>query len=185
MAEKRLLGTKILMVIAQDQFRDEELAEPRKIFLDEGAEVVVASTAAGVAKGMLGARCQPDAQVCDVNPAHYDAIVIVGGMGSPTYLWENTTVHRLLQQMDKDEKVVAGICLSGAVLAKAGVLKNKEATVWPCTESLAALAEGEARYLKKPVVFDGRTVTAVGPEAAHDFGQTIVEKLATKLTRTK
>jgi len=183
MAEKRLANTKILMVIAPDQFRDEELLEPRQIFLDEGAQVVVASTKAGAAKGMLGASFTPDVLLAEINPSDYDAIVVVGGMGSPTHLWENSDLHGLLKQMDGDEKVIAGICLSGAALAKAGVLKDKNATVWPMPESLSALEQGKARYLKQPVVYDGRTITANGPEAAREFGQTIVKELARNLSK--
>ena len=60
MAEKRLTGNKILMVIAPDQFRDEELLTPKEVLTQSGATVVVASTQTGEAKGMLGARVTPD-----------------------------------------------------------------------------------------------------------------------------
>ncbi len=183
MAEKRLTGTRILMVIAPDQFRDEELLEPKKIFLEEGAQVVVASTRDGEAKGMLGARCQPDTLLAKASAGDYDAIVVVGGMGSPQHLWDCADLHRLLKEMDREEKVISGICLSGAALARAGVLAGREATVWPAPESLAALNAGKARYKKEPVVCDGRVITANGPEAARQFGQAIVKELARRLSR--
>lgn len=178
MADKKLAGTRILMVVAPEQFRDEELLEPKRIFEEEGAEVVVASTAAGEAKGMLGARVTPDAQIKDVKPSDFDAVAVVGGMGSPTHLWENNTLHNLLRDMNAANKVVSAICLSGAALARAGVLENKEATVWPMPESLQALDDGKAKYKKQPVVKDGRTITANGPEAAREFGETIVKELS-------
>jgi protease I len=183
MAEGKLAGTKILMVIAPEQFRDEELLEPRAIFSEQGAEVVVASTRPGLSKGMLGASCMPDVLLKDVDSARFDAVVVVGGMGSPTHLWDCAELHELLKQMDKDDKIVSAICLSGAVLAKAGVLRERQATVWPMPESLAALEQGKARYLKLPVVCDGRTVTANGPEAASEFGLAVVRELARKLSK--
>lgn len=183
MAEKKLAGIKILMVIAHEQFRDEELLEPRKIFCDAGAEVIVASTGMGEAKGMLGAKVKPDMHLAKVKPADYDAVVVVGGMGSPTQLWDNPELHSVLQEMERSEKVISAICLSGAALARAGVLEGRKATVWPMPESLSALEQGKARYVKEPVVYDGRTITANGPEAAREFGETVVAELTRKLSR--
>jgi len=183
MADKKLAGTRILMVVAPEQFRDEELLEPKKIFEEEGAEVVVASTQAGEAKGMLGARVTPDAQIKDVKASEFDAVAVVGGMGSPDHLWQNDTLHNILREMNTTNKVVSAICLSGAALANAGVLESKEATVWPMPESLQALEKGKAKYKKQPVVKDGRTITANGPEAAREFGETIVKELAATKAR--
>ena len=45
MAETKLAGKKVLMVIPHTQFRDEEFFEPKKILESEGATVTVASTA--------------------------------------------------------------------------------------------------------------------------------------------
>ena len=183
MADKGLAGSKILMVIAPEQFRDEELLEPKKIFLDAGAQVAVASTSRGTATGMLGAKVEPDLLIGQARAADYDAVVVVGGMGSPEHLWDNQELHSLLQQCQKDGKILAAICLSGAVLAKAGLLAGKQATVWAMPESLAALQQGKAQYIKKPVVQDGRLITAEGPEAAKDFGHAVVNELARKASR--
>ena len=178
MADKKLAGKKVLMVIAPDQFRDEELLEPKKALLDEGAHVVVACREMKEAKGMLGAKVTPDMHLKDVKPQDFDAVTVVGGMGSPTYLWEDKDLHKLLQEMHSANKVVTGICLSGAVLARAGVLQNKNATVWPMPESIEALEQGKAHYRQEPVVQDGNIITAVGPEAVKEFGQAIVNELS-------
>ncbi len=183
MAEKRLAGTKILMVIAPEQFRDEELLVPRAIFVELGAEVVVASTRLGPSKGMLGAVYEPEALLKEIDGKAFNAIVVVGGMGSPEHLWDCAELHGLLKQMDQDEKIIAAICLSGAALAKSGVLKDKEATVWPMPESLSALAQGKARYRDQPVVSDSRIVTANGPDAAAEFANAIAAKVSGKLSK--
>lgn len=178
MAERKLAGRRVLMVVAPDQFRDEELLEPKKILEQEGAEVIVASTKPGEARGMLGARVTPDRQLSEVKASEFDAVTVVGGMGSPQYLWDNSTLHDILREMKQAEKVVSAICLSGAALAKAGVLEGKAATVWPMPDSLKALEEGKAKYEESPVVQDGRVITANGPEAARQFGQAIVKELS-------
>lgn len=173
----KLSGKRIVLVISPDQFRDEELLEPKKIFLSNGAEVVIASSKLQEATGMLGATVMPDLLLNDLKPENYDACVVVGGMGSPTYLWEDKTLHSFLQALHGRKKVVAAICLSGVVLAKAGLLKGKRATVWAMPESLAALEAGQAVYSKEHVVKDGIVVTADGPEAASRFAETITEAI--------
>ena len=177
MAEKKLSGVKVLMVIAQEQFRDEELLEPKEILEEAGAMITVASTKEGEAHGMLGTTVTADTVIDRVNSGDYHAIVVVGGMGSPEFLWNNAVLHKLLQQCQKDGKVVAGICLSGAALAKAGVLASKNATVWATEESLQALEAGQARYSQEHVVADGNIITADGPQAAGEFGQALLSAL--------
>lgn len=164
----------VLMVIAPEAFRDEELLVPRGVFQGESWQVDTVSTKAGRATGMLGAHEEITKTLADLRPESYDAVVVVGGMGSPAHLWENTDLHRILQKMDADGKVVAAICLSGAVLAKAGVLNGKKATVWEMPESLSALKAGGAHYTAEPVTVDGRIITANGPDAADTFARSVV-----------
>lgn len=172
-----LSGKRVLLVIAPEQFRDEEFLEPKKYLESQGAEVCVAACKKGEAKGMLGASATPDVLLSEVNPEDYAACVVVGGMGSPTYLWNDKDLHAILQTLHTHHKVIAAICLSGAVLAKAGVLKGKKATVWAMPESLAALETGAAIYTKEQVVKDGNIVTADGPEAAGKFAHAVAEAI--------
>lgn len=178
MAEKRLTGNKILMVIAPDQFRDEELLTPKEVLTQSGATVVVASTKAGEAKGMLGARVTPDIVLTDAKSQDYSAVIVVGGMGSPEHLWDEPKLHAIIKEMSRDQKVVAAICLSGAALANAGVLNGKQATVYSMPESLKAMQDGKAVYVQEHVVQDGKFITADGPEAAQKFAEVIVVELS-------
>ncbi|MBX9879005.1 MAG: DJ-1/PfpI family protein [Candidatus Obscuribacterales bacterium] len=177
MADKKLAGKRILMVIAPEEFRDEELLTPKEILEAAGAQVDVASTRMGEAKGMLGAKVSPSLTVQDANASNYQGVIVVGGMGSPSHLWSDTSLHKIISHLNDKGEVVAAICLSGAVLAKAGVLRSKKATVWPDETAINVLKEGQAQYLKEHVVADGNIITADGPEAAKKFGETIVETL--------
>lgn len=183
MTEKTLSGTKVLMIIAPQDFRDEELLEPKRILSEAGAQVTVASTKDGEATGMLGAKVRPDTVVDSQKAADYQAVVVVGGMGSPEHLWNHKHIHKLLTDAHTNGRVIGGICLSGAVLANAGVLAGKKATVWATDESLAALQNGKATYIKDHVVHDGNVITADGPEAAVDFGQKLVAALRSLTAR--
>jgi len=178
MTSKRLDGLKIVLVIAPDQYRDEELTIPQKAFLDEGAQVSVASTSLGEAKGMLGGTTQVDVLISNVLADDVDCAIVVGGMGSPEFLWENQSLHALLKNLNSQGKAIGAICLSSAVLARAGVLSGKKATVYSTPDSLKALQDGKATYVDSSVIQDGRIITADGPPAAQEFAETIIKELA-------
>lgn len=173
----RLTGKTVLMVIAPENFRDEELAEPKAILEGAGATVTVASTKAGACKGMLGATVTPDSTIASESASRYDAVVVIGGNGSPAHLWGNAPLHQILRDAKQANKVIGGICLSGAALARAGVLAGKHATVWRTDASVAEMRKGNAKLEESPVVVDGKVVTANGPAAATDFGRKLVQLL--------
>lgn len=177
---KKLEGKKILMVIAQENFRDEELLTPKKIFEDEGAKVAVAANERGACKGMLGARVTAELAIREAKASNYDALVIPGGMGSPQYLWPNKDLHALIKAFRAGGKQTHSICLSPAVLAITGVLKGKRGVVYPTPESKAEFEKGGAIFVNEPVVTDGDIVTGRDPEAAEAFGQKIVEVLGAR-----
>ena len=178
MSEKRLKGKRVLAVVAPSGFRDEELEQPKQIPESEGAEVKVASTVDGTCSGMLGARVKADLTVSQAKASEFDAVIVVGGTGSPEYLWDNPELHSILKQAAGANKVIGGICLSGAVLARAGVLKGKQATVYQTPQTLEELKKAGARFVACDVVTDGNTVTAEGPAAAREFGRKLAERLA-------
>ncbi len=175
------MSRKILMIIAPDQFRDEELLVPRAAFEAEGWAVDTVSTCAGEARGMLGAveTVKHDLiyAAAEAKKSAYDAAVVVGGMGSPEFLWDSALVHSILQTLAQQGRVLAAICLSGAVLANAGLLKGKKATVWEMPESLEAMKAGGCQYTGEPVTVDGNIVTANGPDAAKDFAKAVIERV--------
>lgn len=179
MPEARIDGKRVLFVIAPESFRDEELFEPKSVLEARGASVTVACKRLGTAMGMLGKSYKPEKLLSEVSGREFDAVAVVGGMGSPAHLWGDETLHKILQDAERANRVVAGICLSGAALARAGVLDGKQATVYKTKESLAEMKRGGASYVEKDVVVTGRTVTASGPHVARQFGEEIAKLLIT------
>jgi protease I len=81
--------------------------------------------------------------------------------------------------VDKN-KVLGAICISPVILAKAGVLKNKKATVWasPLDRSpIKILEENGAEFVDEKAVRDEKIVTGNGPDAAKEFAEVIIEAL--------
>lgn len=167
---------KVLMIVAQQGFRDEELMVPQEVVKNAGHSVKVASVSRSKAIGSLGAVVQPDLAVHEANPEYFDAIVIIGGPGAPT-LVENKEIINLLEQMNLKGKIICGICLAPMVLANAGVISGKNATVFPDRQAIDALRRGNAIYRDRPVIRDGNIITANGPDSAEEFGKEIVKAL--------
>ena len=106
-------------------------------------------------------------------------IIFVGGPGARNY-FDNQTALGLARKFLEEDKLVTAICIGPAILAKAGVLKNKQATIWARPnkmEGVEILKENGAVYVVQDVVIDGNIITANGPEAAENFGKKILEVL--------
>jgi len=171
----RIDGARIIMVIASRQFRDEELLQPREIFLKQGAQVKVASSSMAEAQGMLGAKFKPEILITDVKPEQFDALIFVGGAGAAEY-WDSRVAHTLAKKAFEQKKVVAAICIAPVTLARAGLLKGRKATVWK--SEAAKLKDAGATYTGKPVQADGRIVTADGPKSAKPFAVAVLMAIA-------
>jgi len=171
----KLTEKKAVMIIAERNFRDEELLKPKEILEKRGVKVTVASTSLNVAKGMLGARVKPDILVKEIKVDDYDAIIFVGGSGASQY-WNDPLAHNITKEAVKKNKILCAICIAPVTLANAGVLSGKKATVWP-SEKGKLEAKG-ASYTGNPVQVEGKIITAEGPQAAEEFGRSIVEALS-------
>jgi len=168
---------KLLVVIAPEKFRDEELFEPLAVFKKEGIASDIVSTCMGTCVGMLGAEVDVEVEIANVDPAPYDGIVIIGGTGSQDYLWGDPRLEDLVRKFDTSGKLLAAICLSPAVLAGAGVLQGKRATVFRTPSSVSMMEGGGALLSNEHVVEDGRIITADGPPAARKFGEAVAAAL--------
>jgi protease I len=176
---KELLGKKVAMVIAFRDFRDAEYFVPKEILEEAGAEVIPVSTKKGLAIGADGGEVKIDVLVSEIRPENFDAIVFVGGPGALDYL-DNQTSYDLARGAIEKDKILAAICISPLILANAGVLKGKKATVWSSPldrNPIRILKNGGANYTDASVVVDGKIVTANGPDAAKDFGKILVSLL--------
>ncbi|MGC8977048.1 MAG: DJ-1/PfpI/YhbO family deglycase/protease [Candidatus Ratteibacteria bacterium] len=165
---------KVLMVIAFENFRDEELQTPKEIFEKNGIKVDIASNKKGTAKGMLGLKVNVELKIDEVEEKEYDGIIFVGGIGSQS-LFNNTYAINLAKNFYKNKKVVGAICLAPGILANSGILKGKKATCYPSASDI--LKKNGAIYTGKEVEVDGNIVTGSGPEAAEKFATEILKLL--------
>lgn len=84
--------------------------------------------------------------------------------------------------MHEAGKLVAAICAAPIVLAKAGLVKDRNVTAYPAQDVYRELNEAGAHIVKdENVVLDGNMLTANGPGAAMLFGYSIGEYLGEDL----
>lgn len=167
------------MIIAFRNFRDAEYFLPKEILEKSGIEVVTVSTKRGLAIGADGGEAEVNVLIDEIRAENFDAIVFIGGPGALEYL-DNQTSYNLAKETVEKEKILAAICISPTILAKAKVLEGKKATVWSSPldrEPVRILKRNGAIYEDALVVVDGKIITARGPEAAKEFGQKLVELL--------
>ena len=169
----KLDGKTILMVVPPTQFREQELFEPKKILEDGGAHVVVASTTARVCRGMTGGAVEAHISIADAKADDYAALVICGGSSVPDVFWKDKKLQELAETMAASGKIVAAICLSTVVLAKAKLLAGREATVYFLPQAIEELKEAGAKYVKETLLIHSNIILAEGPADSQRFGQAI------------
>ena len=171
---------KALLVIAKNGFQDVELKGTRDALLAAGFSVVLASTEAGPCTGKFGSIEKATVAIRGVPVADFDRIAFIGGPGAAE-LGENPNALSLVRAIAKAGIPLGAICIAPTILAKAGVLKTKKATVWDdeLGTQAALLTAAGAEYTGQAVTVDGLLVTANGAAASVEFGKTFAGLKAT------
>jgi protease I len=170
---------RFLFVLAWRNFRDVEFFAPKEILEKAGIELKIASNKKGLALGADGGEVKIDFLLSEILVDDFDGVAFVGGPGCLKNL-DNQESYRLIQEFFSKGKIVSAICIAPVILAKAGILKGKKATVWssPLDKTgIEILEKAGAEYLNESVVVDGKIVTANGPQAAQEFGKTLIDLL--------
>lgn len=162
-----------LVIIAQEGYQDREYADTRAGLEAAGFAVIVGSTNAGACHGKLGGAEQATIALADVRVSDYSRVAFIGGPGAAAFT-EDPQALRVARETAASGKPLGAICIAPLILAAAGVLTGKRATVWDSGgEQATVLAARGATYTGEPVTTDGQIVTANGPAAAQAFGKAL------------
>lgn len=167
---------KVLMVLAPENFRDEEFFQTRAQLSGARVKLVTCSKpkveeAVGSLGGRVAIKTSPD----KVNLEDFDAVVFVGGPGTSIY-FNDQEILDLARKAYEQGKVLGAICIAPSILANAGVLTGKKVTAF--SSEKGNLESKGANFTGKEVTVDGKIVTASGPQAAADFGKELVKVLS-------
>jgi len=165
---------KSLFIIAQEGYQDTEYGTPKKILEEKGIAVITASEKVGLCHGGLGGNTTAQISLKEVLVSDYDLIVFIGGPGAVGYQ-HNVEAYRIAQEAVQQQKLLGAICIAPTILAYAGILKGRKATVWNNDGQQDKLLQQQgAVYTGETVTVDGKIVTANGPKAAEEFGKKLL-----------
>ena len=164
-----------LIILPKNKFEDEEYhtltgcLKRRSIITED-------MTCGGeIAKGINGTIVNPGCVMEDVDITNYEALALIGGVGS-IELWHNNGIIKLLTEAYDMGKLVCAICLAPVTLANADLLTGKKATAFDSAASY--LRSKGATYTGRLVEIAGNIITARGPEASQSFAIAIADCLA-------
>lgn len=125
------------------------------------------------AKGAHNIIIKIEKQISQIEHKNVDAIVLAGGYEGMLNLCGDKKIIQLIQDLNKENKLIAAICAAPIVLGNAGVLKNK----FTCYPSCEANVAGSAEYIDSVICKDENILTSIGPASATLFALEIVKIL--------
>ncbi|OGD61837.1 hypothetical protein A2160_00900 [Candidatus Beckwithbacteria bacterium RBG_13_42_9] len=124
-----LSGKRVVIVIAPQNFQDEEYFQPKVILQASGAVVdTTAKTKEEEATGTKGGKARIDLPLSRVSPKDYHGIIFVGGPGVKVY-FRDQELLKLAKEFSSAKKMVGASGIAPTILGNAGILKGKKVTV--------------------------------------------------------
>lgn len=166
------------MVIASKNFRDEEYFITKEV-LEKGGVYVKTACDKSKAVGKFGGEAKADILIDDLKIDEFDAVIFPGGTGAVEFL-DNELTYSVVKDAYYKNKVVAAICIAPTILAKAGILEGKKATVWSThldRSAINILRKNNAIYQRKEIVVDGNIITGENAEFSQEFGEAVLGEL--------
>jgi len=169
-------GTKrAALIVASQNFRDEELFETKRALDAAAVQTVTASTRIGIIRGALGGIAEANILVGQLRVVDYDAIIFIGGPGAVEYV-ANPAALNLAREAVRQRKILAAIDTAPTILANAGVLTGVRATSFLSERNI--LIQAGAIYTGIPVEQDRLIITSSSPAASIQFGRAVADALA-------
>ena len=169
---------KVAIIIASKNFRDEEYFVTKEVLEKRGIQVKTVCDRVK-AVGKFGGEAEADILINDLNTDEFDAIIFAGGSGAVELL-DNEMTYLAIRKAMIMKKIIAAICIAPTILAKAGILAGKKATVWSTDMDKSAIRIiqlNDGIYERASIVVDENIITGENAEYAQEFAETIVNEL--------
>ena len=160
-------------VFLAEGFEEMEAVTPVDLLRRVGVDAkLVSVTGERMVTGAHGVRYQADLLFDEIEP-NADALILPGGMPGTLHLQEHQPLARLLLSQYKAGGWVCAICAAPMVLGALGILKGREATIYPGMEQHLI----GATCSTAEVCVDGNVVTSRAPGTAIPFALKLAELL--------
>lgn len=168
------MSKKVIFIIPQKDFRDEELFTPKQFLEGRGITVQVAAKTRHKAHSKLGVTIEPDLAAPEIDVNDFSGVIFVGGPGAAEYL-DDSDIKKVAWDFKSKGKLIGACCLAPAILAYAGVLISKSATAFSGYEQL--LRDKGADYTGMPVQVDDNIITAKDASFLNDYNKALAFQL--------
>ena len=128
-------------------------------------------------------KCIVDYLVDDINVDDYDALAIPGGFEEFEFYKEayDEKFLNVIRDFQKQNKLIASICVAALSLGKSGILNGRFATTYNKKAIRQNTLKNYGVNVKnEPVVIDGNVITCWNPSTAIDVAFLLLERLTTK-----
>jgi len=128
-----------------------------------------------------------DCTIEEVDVDAYEALVIPGGFEEYGYYKDaySNQFLELIRAFNKQNKVIASVCVGALPLGKSGVLSGKNGTTYSNKLRRNKLKEFGVRVKNENIVVDDQIITSNGPSTAIEVAFIVLEKLTTKENTTR
>ena len=171
-----------LLVIPQNRFCEQQLFDLKEVLEGGGGECRILSKSGKEAKGEAKTLFQPDGMLVDWNrflqgKPKYDAVIVIGGKGAKSSIWEDTILPQILTDHFRAGKILGAFGLSVVALARAGLISRCEVSAQKEEACLKELDDVGAFPEDKNLVVVNRIITSNDSSTGKIFGETILELL--------
>ena len=171
-----------LLVIPQNRFCEQQLFDLKEVLEGGGGECRILSKSGKEAKGEEKTLFQPDGMLVDWNrflqgKPKYDAVIVIGGKGAKSSIWEDTILPQILTDHFRAGKILGAFGLSVVALARAGLVSRYEVSAQKEEACLKELDDAGAFPEDKNLVVVNRIITSNDSSTGKIFGETILELL--------
>lgn len=170
-----MLTDKIVLLLVEEQFNDQEFWYPFYRLKEAGATVIVTGSGSAMQyRGKAGTVANAEARADAVKPSDCDGIVIPGGY-APDFMRRHPAMVRLVREMFDAGKPVAAICHAGWMLASAGICAGRTLTSFFAIRD--DLVNAGAKWVNQEVVVDGPLITSRTPDDLPAFMRAMIAAL--------
>ena len=166
-----MINNSILYFLPAKHFNEEEFFITKNLLEKNGFNSFVTSDANDFCEGANGRKFRPDMKFDNIHPNNFAGIVLTGGYGAKDY-WNNTRLHRILNEFNNSKKIIAAICFAPVILANAGLLNGKSAVCH--IDAKPDFIRSEIDYKDVSVVVSKNIITANGPKASFEFAESVI-----------
>ena len=172
----------VLIVIPQNRFCDQQLSELNSVFEAASVKTVTLSKSGSEAVGEMKTKVTPDGILVDWDKRFlpnkkYDAVVVVGGKGAKSSIWNDPILPQIITDHYRAGKIVGALGISVISLVRAGLLAGHEVADTNHEKCNQELKEAGAYVVEEPLTCSNKFVTAFGESSGKLLAATVLEIL--------